>query len=73
MGCGAKGGQSPVGAKEKVREDWCILSSLTGLVPYSCHTPAMNRWAGLLSVIPAGLLGIVRWQVLGTETLDLEL
>src|SRR5438552_14177385 len=40
-----KRGQSPVGAKENVREDWCILSSLTGLVPYSCLTPAMNRWA----------------------------
>jgi hypothetical protein len=37
--------QSPGGAKEKIGLDQCLLSSLAGLVYYSCHNPAMNRWA----------------------------
>ena len=35
----------PRRGERKRAEDWCILSSLTGLVPYSCLTSAMNRWA----------------------------
>jgi len=38
-------GESPDGAKEKIGLDRCVLSSLTGLVFYSRHHPAMNRWA----------------------------
>ena len=37
--------QSPGGAKEKIGLDRRVLSSLTGLVLYSRHNPAMNRWA----------------------------
>src|SRR5437867_5716524 len=33
------------GAKEKMGLDRCVLSSLTGLVFYSRHNPAMNRRA----------------------------
>ena len=33
------------GAIEKMGLDRCVLSSLTGLVLYSRHNPAMNRWA----------------------------
>jgi len=44
-GLPVKNGQSPGGAKEKPGLDRCVLSSLTGLVLYSRHDPAMNRWA----------------------------
>ena len=37
--------QSPGGAKESIGVDRRVLSSLTGLVSYSRHNPAMNRWA----------------------------
>jgi len=33
------------GAKERIGVDRRVLSSLTGLVSYSRHNPAMNRWA----------------------------
>src|SRR6059058_1701211 len=44
-GLRVENGQSPRGAKEKMGLDQCVLSSLTGLVFYSRHNPAMNRWA----------------------------
>ena len=37
--------QSPEGAKEKMRLERPVLSSLTGLDSYSRPNPAMNRWA----------------------------
>jgi len=37
--------QSPEGAKEKMRPERRVLSSLTGLDSYSRPNPAMNRWA----------------------------
>ena len=42
-GLRVENGQSPGGAKEKMGLDRCVLSSLTGLVLYSRHNPAMNR------------------------------
>src|SRR5206468_10647738 len=39
--------QSPQGAKEKIRPERPVLSSLTGLDSYSRSNPAMNRWAVL--------------------------
>ena len=42
-GLRVENGQSPGGAKEKMGLDRCVLSSLTGLVSYSHHNPAMNR------------------------------
>ena len=44
-GLRVENGQSPGGAKEKMGLNRCVLSSLTGLVFYSRHNPAMNRWA----------------------------
>ena len=44
-GLRVENGQSPGGAKEMIGLNRCVLSSLTGLVLYSRHNPAMNRWA----------------------------
>src|SRR5439155_18296582 len=44
-GLRVENGQSPGGAKEKMGLDLWVLSSLTGLVLYLRHNPAMNRWA----------------------------
>ena len=44
-GLRVENGQSPGGAKEKMGLDRCVVSSLTGLVLYSRHNPAMNRRA----------------------------
>ena len=37
--------QSPGGAKDKLRPDRGVLSSLTGLDSHPHRNPAMNRWA----------------------------
>ncbi len=44
-GLGLESRQSPSGAKEEIGLRRRVLSSLTGLVLYSRHDPAMNRWA----------------------------
>src|SRR5213596_1752238 len=37
--------RAPAGRKKKMGLDRQVLSSLTGLVLYLRHNPAMNRWA----------------------------
>src|SRR5438094_6781728 len=44
-GMRVENGPSPGGAKETMGLDERVLSSLTGLVLYWRHNPAMNRWA----------------------------
>ena len=44
-GLRVENGQSPSGAKENMGLNRCVLSSLMGLVSFSHHNPAMNRWA----------------------------